>query len=102
MNKQQTDRYLKSKQFQKDCSKLYESMIDIFEKQVKGGTNLKYEKFSEYVMPTVIIQFLSLYFQNYWEESEEAMDSFLDGLRSSIVSDLYSDYDEIHDIGAQA
>ena len=103
----QRKRYIKSKQFQKDCNdfnKRFVSLLNWYTDEMKDN---KFDKFAEIVLPTLLIGHISTFFENHFEHSEESLNGFVDSIKSTIRSDCnieeeYQPYTLIDDIGAVA
>ena len=103
----QKDRYLKSKQFQKDCDDFNKLLNKLLSSQASKLSDNKFNKFSEIVIPTVMTHHMSNWFQHHMKMNEDSVDSFIDGIKGCIMDNCdieyeKNDYTFIEDLGATA
>ena len=99
--------YLETKQYQKDCTEFNKELCDLLSEYVNSMSQLKFDKFSEVVLPTILIHHISNYFEHHLIHNEESVDAFVGSIKSSImehcnIEPQYDDYKLIEDVGAVA
>ena len=87
--------YLETKQYQK------------LSDYVNSMSQLKFDKFSEVVLPTILIHHISNYFEHHLIKSEESVDAFVESIKDTIMDNCdieheCNDYKFIEDLGAIA
>tara|TARA_R100000231_G_scaffold39116_3_gene34084 strand:- start:876 stop:1202 length:327 start_codon:yes stop_codon:yes gene_type:complete len=99
--------YLETKQYQKDCTEFNKELCDLLSDYVNNMSQLKFDKFSEVVLPTILIHHISNYFEHHLIKSEESVDAFVESIKDTIMDNCgieheCNDYKFIEDLGAIA
>ena len=107
LTEKQKKRYLETKQYQRDCSDLNQEFNNMLNNIVEDMNRLKFYKFSEVVLPTVLIHHISNYFEHHLIKNEESVDAFVDSIKETIMDNCgieheCNDYKFIEDLGAIA
>ena len=107
LSEKQKKRYLNTKQYQKDCDDLNTEFNNMLNEIVGDMNRLKFYKFSEVVLPTVLIHHLSNYFEHHLISTEESVDAFVSSIKNTIMDNCNiehenEDYKFIEDLGAIA
>ena len=107
LKEEQKIKYLETKQYQKDCTEFNTNLCDLLSNYVDNMTHLQFDKFSEVVLPTVLIHHISNYFEHNLIKSEESVDAFVGSIKDTIMDNCdlepeYQDYKFIEDLGAIA
>ena len=99
--------YLETKQYQKDCTEFNKELCDLLSEYVNSMSQLKFDKFSEVVLPTILIHHISNYFEHHLIKNEESVDAFVGSIKDTIMDNCdieheCNDYKFIEDLGAIA
>ena len=99
--------YLETKQYQKDCTEFNKELCDLLSDYVNNMSQLKFDKFSEVVLPTILIHHISNYFEHHLIKNEESVDAFVGSIKDTIMDNCgieheCNDYKFIEDLGAMA
>ena len=99
--------YLETKQYQKDCTEFNKELCDLLSEHVNSMSQLKFDKFSEVVLPTILIHHISNYFEHHLIKNEESVDAFVGSIKDTIMDNCgieheCNDYKFIEDLGAMA
>ena len=105
LTEKQKRKYLDTKQYQKDCTDLNKRICDLLTEHVKDMNKLKFNKFSEVVLPTILIHHLSNFFEHHLIKNEDSVDAFVDSIKETIMDNCdieyeCEDYKLIEDLGA--
>ena len=80
---------------------------NLLSEYVNSMSQLKFDKFSEVVLPTILIHHISNYFEHHLIKSEESVDAFVESIKDTIMDNCdieheCNDYKFIEDLGAIA
>ena len=107
LKEKQKIKYLETKQYQKDCTEFNKELCDLLSDYVNSMSQLKFDKFSEVVLPTILIHHISNYFEHHLIKNEESVDAFVSRIKDTIMDNCgieheCNDYKFIEDLGAIA
>ena len=107
LKESQKEKYLESKQYQKDCTEFNDKLLDLLTHHSHLLSSNRFHKFAEIVLPTLLIHHISHYFEHHLIHNEESVDAFVGSIKSSImehcnIEPQYDDYKLIEDVGAVA
>jgi hypothetical protein len=107
LTEKQKEKYLTTKRYQKDCTKFNKELCDLLSSHVDDMNDLQFGKFSELVLPSVLIHHISNFFEHNMIKNEESIDAFVGSIKDTIMHNCelepeYQDYKFIEDLGAIA
>ena len=107
LKERQKEKYLESKQYQKDCTEFNDKLLDLLKHHSHLLSNNRFHKFAEIVLPTLLIHHISHYFEHHLIHNEESVDDFVNTIKLTIMQDCDikeepKPYTLIDDIGAVA
>ena len=101
LTEKQKEKYLKTKQFQKDCTSFNDKMNELITNHVEDLSDNKFDKFSEMILPTLFIHHMSNYFEHHLIHTEDSVDSFISSIKATIMDNCeIRPVDDYQSIGA--